>query len=262
MSRRVRLLPIVTFVAVLLLPAASALAANCSDFSSQLSAQNYYDAQAGDPDGLDRDNDGWACESNGAPKASAPKGSTAAAPVPQAPALAPQVPAAPAPMAAPVPAATEPVKKATATRARVISVVDGDTIQVRTANRRRITVRLIGIDTPETKKPGVAVECGGRQATAAMKNLVMTRRGGRAVTLTSDPTQDTTDRYGRALSYVNIASGGTDVARAMVKAGWASVYVFKSPFARLATFDSAQSAAKSARRGAWSSCGGNFHSRQ
>jgi endonuclease YncB( thermonuclease family) len=70
------------------------------------------------------------------------------------------------------------------------------------------------------------------------------------------------DRYGRTLAYVNIVGGGTDVARSMVKAGWASVYVFTSPFVRLATFDSAQSAAKRAGRGAWSSCGGNFHSLQ
>src|SRR5439155_15244286 len=100
--------------------------------------------------------------------------------------------------------------------------VDGDTIKVRTGTGRRITVRLIGIDTPETKKPGVAVECGGRSATAAIKKLVMTTRGGRAVMLTSDPTQDATDHYGRTLAYVNVAGGGPDVGRSMVKAGWAT----------------------------------------
>lgn len=37
---------------------------NCSDFRSQEEAQAYFEANGpGDPDGLDRDNDGIACES-------------------------------------------------------------------------------------------------------------------------------------------------------------------------------------------------------
>ncbi len=34
----------------------------CSDFRSQAAAQLYLDGRSGDPDGLDRDNDGRACE--------------------------------------------------------------------------------------------------------------------------------------------------------------------------------------------------------
>jgi micrococcal nuclease len=59
---------------------------------------------------------------------------------------------------------------------RVLSVIDGDTLKVRTSSGRRITVRLIGVDTPETRKPGRGVECGGRQATAAMRKLVLAAR--------------------------------------------------------------------------------------
>src|SRR3954469_23131949 len=213
MPHLARLLPLLAFAAVLV-PATPALAANCSDFPSQLAAQNYYNAQTGDPDGLDGDNDGWACQSNRPPRATAPKGASAPAPAPS-----PAIP---------------PAAAAVTTSARVVGVVDGDTIKVRTAEGRRITVRLIGIDTPETKKPGVPVECGGRQATAAMKKLVWTRAGAGAVTLTSDPTQDATDRYGRTLAYVNVAGGGPDVGRSIVKAGWATVYVFEKPFPRLA----------------------------
>ena len=141
----------------------------------------------------------------------------------------------------------------------MVSVIDGDTLKVRTSSGRRITVRLIGIDTPETSKPGRGVECGGTQATAAMRRLVLTKRTlGRPVTLTSDPTQDAKDRFGRTLAYVNVV-GGPDVGRSMVTTGWATVYVFAAPFARLATFTSAENAAKAAPRGAWSACGGNFH---
>ena len=40
-----------------------------------------------------------------------------------------------------------------ATTALVLKVVDGDTIDIRDDNRGRLRVRLLGIDTPETKKP-------------------------------------------------------------------------------------------------------------
>src|SRR4051812_50144816 len=49
-------------------------------------------------------------------------------------------------------------------RGRVTRVIDGDTIKVRVGNRTE-TVRLIGIDTPETHRPDTPVECGGRAAT-------------------------------------------------------------------------------------------------
>ncbi len=246
MIRSARLLPLLVGAAVLV-PAAPALAdVDCSDFPSQQAAQDYYIGQQGDPDRLDGDSDGWACESNPAPRASAPKGVTAAPP-------------APTPTPTPTPTTTVAPTK---TSALVLSVTDGDTLKVRTASGQRVTVRLIGIDTPETHKPGRGVECGGRQATAAMRKLVLrTQRGrtlGRSVTLTSDPTQDATDRYGRTLAYVNVV-GGSDVGRSMVTTGWATVYVFEAPFARLATFTSAQNAARTAPRGVWSACGGSFH---
>lgn len=55
-------------------------------------------------------------------------------------------------------------------------MVDGDTIRVRAygAKRKRYAVRLIGIDTPETKRPGTAVECGGKEATSNMLRLSFT----------------------------------------------------------------------------------------
>jgi len=89
-------------------------------------------------------------------------------------------------------------------------VVDGDTVKVRAfrAGRRTYTVRLIGIDTPETKRPATPVECGGKEASASMLRLsfsapkdsdgdgLLDREGGkgRRVTLTTDPTQDAFDR--------------------------------------------------------------------
>ena len=92
--------------------------------------------------------------------------------------------------------------------ARVDRVVDGDTLKVRLADGRRQRVRLIGIDTPETKKPDTPVQCGGPQATAAMRRLVLDRSGrGLGVVLVRDPTQDAQDRFGRRLAYVDLSSG-------------------------------------------------------
>src|SRR3954453_17871133 len=54
--------------------------------------------------------------------------------------------------------------------AQVVRPVDGDTLVARAAGRT-FYVRLLGIDTPETHRPGTPVECGGPQATARMSAL-------------------------------------------------------------------------------------------
>src|SRR4051812_19757191 len=84
----------------------------------------------------------------------------------------------------------------TRTRARVTRVVDGDTVAVSIdgAGDEERSVRLLGIDTPETHRPGTPIECGGPEATANMERLAPP---GTRVTLESDPSQDRVDRYGR-----------------------------------------------------------------
>ena len=56
--------------------------------------------------------------------------------------------------------------------ATVTSVVDGDTIKVRNDVGSTITVRLIGIDTPETKHPSKPVQCFGTEASAKTAELL------------------------------------------------------------------------------------------
>jgi endonuclease YncB( thermonuclease family) len=113
--------------------------------------------------------------------------------------------------------------------ATVIRIVDGDTIHVSVDGKDK-TVRLIGIDTPETHKPGVKIECGGKEASANMKHLAP---AGAEVKLTSDPTQDSVDRYGRLLAYVSTPGHPrTSLQLEQVYAGWAEVYVYGGkPFA-------------------------------
>jgi micrococcal nuclease len=119
-------------------------------------------------------------------------------------------------------------------------------------------VRLIGIDTPETKRPGVAVECGGKDAGAFMQRIAFRRGRGRRVTQVGDRSQDAIDRYGRTLAYVD-ADGKGDLGRLMLEAGWAKVYVFANPFARLARYERAGGRAGARRIGAWARCDGDFH---
>jgi endonuclease YncB( thermonuclease family) len=232
-----------------LLPwSAAAADRDCADFSSQREAQEYFESKGGpssDPDRLDADGDGKACDS-----LPCPCGSGSPSPSPR-----------PAP---------RPPKKV-AFRARITDVTDGDTIKVRRRGGKRYRVRLIGIDTPETKRPGTALECGGRQATALMFLLGFTAprdtdgdglfdaKGGtgRKVTVKTDTTQDRRDRYGRLLAYVATSQG--NLARLSIRQGWGEVYVFETRFRLYDRFKAAQDAAKSEGKGVWSLCAGDFH---
>jgi micrococcal nuclease len=86
--------------------------------------------------------------------------------------------------------------------AHVTHVVDGDTIDVALADGSDDTVRYIGIDTPETVKPGTPVQCGGPKAHEVNERLV----GGRDVTLRFDA--ERRDVYGRLLAYVYVPGSG------------------------------------------------------
>ncbi len=232
--------------------ATPAHAATCSDYPNQAAAQ-----AAGDT--KDADGDGIYCESLPCPCSTAPPTRT---PPPSTPAPAPAPTPAPAPAPAPTePPAEEPREVETYT-GRVKSVVDGDTIKVAITDRGTKTVRLLGIDTPETRKPGTPVECGGREATAAMKRLALRgkRKRGWQVTLRTDPTQATTDRYGRLLAYVTRPDGRL-LQTQMLYSGWAATYVFENkPVQRHSQFLAAEKVARDGGKGIWSKCGGDVHS--
>ena len=79
----------------------------------------------------------------------------------------------------------------------VTRVVDGDTIEVRIGDRVE-DVRLIGVDTPETVKPGTPVECFGPQASRFARRVLE----GRRVRLVFGA--ERRDAYGRLLAYVHL----------------------------------------------------------
>jgi micrococcal nuclease len=121
-------------------------------------------------------------------------------------------------------------------------VVDGDTIVV---DGER--VRLIGIDTPESVKPGTPVECFAREASALMERLV----GGRRVRLERDVEER--DRYGRLLAYVYRDS--LFVNAEMVRRGYAQVATFPPNVRHVDQFLRLQREARRNSRGLWGACG-------
>lgn len=149
------------------------------------------------------------------------------------------------------------VRAGETTQATVIRAIDGDTLEVRTSSGATLSVRMIGIDTPETVRPGVAVECGGPEASALMHGLA----DGKQVRLESDPTQDRIDSYGRTLAYVYPEGSDTTLQERTLAAGRAEVYVYGgNEFGLVDRFRVAEERARDAGSGNWTLCGGDFHS--
>jgi micrococcal nuclease len=146
----------------------------------------------------------------------------------------------------------EPQPPAT-TAARIVRVVDGDTIVVRTRGRE-VTVRLLGLDTPETH--GGPSECGGR---VASRQLARIAPADTRVRLITDPDSgDTRDRYGRLLAYVDSDRG--DLGERQLRAGLAYVYRYRGRrFSRLGRYRDAEGDARTRGRATWSACAGDFH---
>jgi endonuclease YncB( thermonuclease family) len=144
---------------------------------------------------------------------------------------------------APTIAAADPVSAT----ALVLEIVDGDTIDIRDDNRGHLRIRVLGIDAPETKKPGHGVECWGPEATQFATSTML----GRRVALITDPTQDRTDRYGRTLAYL-VRDDGWDYSVQAARAGAARSYVYGGvPVSRHNAIAAAEQEARAALRGLW-----------
>lgn len=131
----------------------------------------------------------------------------------------------------------------------VTSIIDGDTITV-AALRQTVTVRLLGIDTPE--KPGGPrpAECFGTEASAFLQTLIPV---GSSIRLSRDV--ETRDQYGRLLAWVH-RDDGVFVNLAMVESGHASVLFFAPNDGLETQFEQAGFAARRDGRGFWAACGG------
>jgi endonuclease YncB( thermonuclease family) len=130
---------------------------------------------------------------------------------------------------------------------RVTGVDDGDTIKVEQDGNNE-TVRLIGIDTPETKDPRKPVQCFGEAASRQTKAWLL----GKAVRLEPDPLGDNRDKYNRLLRYVYLPDG-TLINAQLIEQGYAFAYTI-FPFEKLDQFRKLEAQARSDNRGLWSGC--------
>jgi micrococcal nuclease len=126
----------------------------------------------------------------------------------------------------------------------VARVVDGDTIVLRGGER----IRYIGMDTPESVKPGTPVQCFAKAAGHENARLV----AGRRVRLRYDA--ERRDRYGRTLAYVYRASDGLFVNAELVRRGYATVLTVPPNVRHETRFRALASAARKAGRGLWGAC--------
>ena len=132
----------------------------------------------------------------------------------------------------------------------VIDVIDGDTIDVRIGYLRQ-RVRLLGIDTPETKDPRKPVQCYGHEASEHTAALLPR---GTIVRLERDLEEH--DAYNRLLAYVWRASDGAFINLELVTGGYADILSISPNTAHADEFRAAMLSAKSAGRGLWGQCGG------
>ncbi len=134
--------------------------------------------------------------------------------------------------------------------ATLVRVTDGDTITVRIDGENE-KVRLIGIDTPETKKPDTPVQCFGPEASAFTESLLPE---GTPLYLERDV--EPRDRFGRLLAYVYLAADGTFVNLEIVRQGYARLLTIPPNVAHVDEFVEAARAAERDDIGLWAGCTG------
>ncbi|WP_051276307.1 thermonuclease family protein [Desulfovirgula thermocuniculi] len=137
--------------------------------------------------------------------------------------------------------------------AKVIKVVDGDTINVNIDGKDE-TVRLIGVDTPETHHPSQPVEPYGPEA----ENFTRSQLDGKTVYLEKDVQER--DKYGRLLAYVWVDKP-TEISDQEIRAkmfnarllldGYAQLYTVSPNVKYVDYFRTYQTEAREANKGLW-----------
>lgn len=132
--------------------------------------------------------------------------------------------------------------------AQIVKVVDGDTITV-SLNGKNETIRIIGINTPETVDPRKTVECFGIEASNKAREYF--KEKDYKVYLEKDPTQGERDKYQRLLRYVFTDNGDSDYGLMMIATGYAYEYTYNTPYKYQAEYKKAQAEAENKRLGLW-----------
>lgn len=119
---------------------------------------------------------------------------------------------------------------------KVVGVVDGDTLDILTPDKRNLRIRLSGIDAPEKKQPF------GMDSKKHLSKL--------AFNCTASIRVINTDRYGRIVGDVHAC--GSDVNEGMLRAGYAWVYDQYVERSRESEWKALEKKAKAKGKGLWS----------
>lgn len=132
-------------------------------------------------------------------------------------------------------------------KVKVTKVIDGDTFEIENGK----LVRVLGIDTPETKDPRRPVGCFGKEASNKTKSLIE----GKVVILIKDVSE--TDKFARLLRYVFLPLEGDRllfINDFLIREGFAKVLTIPPDVKYAEQFLQAQTEARENKRGLWGKC--------
>lgn len=132
--------------------------------------------------------------------------------------------------------------------ATVERVVDGDTFLARRSGKR-LRVRLIGVDAPESVRPDAPVECGGRDASVLLARLLPAGTRVRA----AYEAGGRRDRFGRELWDVWLADGRF-LQAVLVRHGAVEAVAYEPHVEYAGELAGIEARARADRRGLWGSC--------
>ncbi len=133
--------------------------------------------------------------------------------------------------------------------ANIVRVVDGDTVQVNVEGKTE-TVRLIGMNAPESVDPRKPVQCFGMEASNKAKEVLADKK----VFLETDPVEGDKDIYGRFLRYIFLEDG-TNFSKLMINEGYAREYTYYGKqYKYRDEFKNSQQEAKAEKMGLWGVC--------
>ncbi len=126
-------------------------------------------------------------------------------------------------------------------------VLDGDTFIVKIDNKSE-TVRMLGIDTPETVDPRKPIQCFGKEASHKTKELL----NGKSVILKIDSSQNILDKYNRILAYVYVDN--FFINKYLIENGYAREYTYQKAYTFQKDFKKLMKQAQNQKLGLWGVC--------
>ena len=131
---------------------------------------------------------------------------------------------------------------------KIAHVIDGDTVDIDIKGRTE-RVRLIGVNTPETKHPTKPIECFGPEASAYMTQLLP-----KGTTVRIERDVEARDRYGRMLLYLYLGSDNLFINLDLVARGYGTPMSIEPNTFHRNDFVRAAAQAEAANVGLWKAC--------